>query len=161
MRTCVLILCCTVGVSLALPAQPPQQIDFESLESYMDARANSDSLYVYNFWATWCKPCVAELPYFEQLHRDYASRKVKVIFVSLDFPAFAEALESFIKKKGLSAEMLWLVDPDANSWIPKVNEDWSGVIPATLLLGPSRNIRAFKEQSFTYDELTQWIQTFI
>ena len=32
----------------------------------------TDSIYVVNFWATWCKPCVAELPYFEKLNKEYA-----------------------------------------------------------------------------------------
>lgn len=155
------LLFCLLGFMSIQYAQQLEQIKFEGLEAHMAERADSDTLYVYNFWATWCKPCVAELPYFEQLHKEYAKQKVKVVFVSLDFPTYAESLASFIKKKGLTAEVLWLVDPDANSWIPKIDEDWSGVIPATLLLAPSRNLREFKESSFTYDELIAWIDPFI
>jgi thiol-disulfide isomerase/thioredoxin len=45
----------------------------------------SDTTYVINFWATWCKPCVEEIPHFEKLYATYKNQKVKVIMVSCDF----------------------------------------------------------------------------
>ena len=84
-----------------------------------------------------------------------------MVFVSLDFPKFATTLQAFVQRFELTAEVLWLVDPDANTWIPKVDPDWEGVIPATLVVNQSRNIRAFKESSFTQEELTAWIDSLI
>ena len=45
----------------------------------------SDTVYVVNFWATWCKPCVEELPDFEKANQDFATQKVKVLLVTMDF----------------------------------------------------------------------------
>ena len=106
--------------------------DFEALSVLLNK--NNDTTYVVNFWATWCKPCIKELPAFEKLNADYATQKVKVLLVSLDFP---EKLESqvipFIEKQNIKSEVVLLDDADANSWIPKVSPEWSGAIPATLI----------------------------
>ncbi|MDC8004429.1 TlpA disulfide reductase family protein [Aureisphaera galaxeae] len=125
--------------------------NFDELEeTYF--KVESDSTYVINFWATWCKPCVKELPAFEQLRENHAANKVKVVLVSLDFPEHVEkAVIPFIEKKGLESEVVLLDDPDANTWIPKVNPKWSGAIPATIILNKEKS--KFYEQSFTYEEL--------
>jgi thiol-disulfide isomerase/thioredoxin len=112
----------------------------------------NDTTYIVNFWATWCKPCIEELPAFEKINQEYSEQKVKVVLTSLDFP---ERLEKqvipFIKKYDLRSEVVLLDDPDANSWIPKVSEEWSGAIPATIIY--NQHERVFYERSFTYDEL--------
>ena len=75
-------------------------------------------LYVYNFWATWCKPCVKELPYFEKLNADYASKGVKVVLVSLDEKELLEGgkLTDFVRKKQLQSELLLLDAGNPNKW---------------------------------------------
>jgi thiol-disulfide isomerase/thioredoxin len=108
--------------------------------------------YVVNFWATWCKPCVAELPYFEQLREKYNDEGVHIMLVSIDFSRAVETtLVPFLAEKGLKAEVVLLDDPDANSWIEKVNENWSGAIPATVIYNSKK--RLFHEGSMTYEEL--------
>lgn len=105
-----------------------------------------------NFWATWCKPCVAELPYFELINSRYPDKEVEVILVSLDLPNQVETkLIPFVKKQRIQSKIVLLDDPDANTWIPKVNENWSGSIPATIIY--KGNTSNFYERSFTYDEL--------
>jgi len=95
----------------------------------------NDTTYVINFWATWCAPCVKELPYFEKLNQKYTDKKVKVILVSQDFSKQLEKkLKPFLEKNKLQSEVLVLIDPDANSWIDKVNPAWSGAIPATVII---------------------------
>jgi len=113
--------------------------------------------YVVNYWATWCAPCIKELPYFEQLHENYKDKNVKVILVSLDFPKKVQSnLLSFMKRKQLKATVVHLDDPDANSWIEKVASEWSGAIPATLIY--DKNQKNFYEQSFTYEALESALQ---
>ena len=101
----------------------------------------TDTVYVVNFWATWCSPCVKELPYFEELHKSAAGRKLQVILVNLDFPNKLESrVYPFVKENTISAPILNMTDMDYNSWIPDVDEDWSGAIPATLMFtGEKRN----------------------
>ncbi len=124
--------------------------DFESLEPLL--KINDGKTRVINFWATWCKPCVAELPYFELINSRYPDNEVEVILVSLDLPKHVETkLIPFVKKQKIQSRIVLLDDPDSNSWIPKVDESWSGSIPATIIY--KGNTSKFYEKSFTYDEL--------
>ena len=126
-------------------------VNFEEFNSKYLQKKN-DTTYVINFWATWCKPCVEELPAFEKINEQYSEQKVKVILASLDFPDRIEKqVIPFIKKYNLQSEVVLLDDPDANSWIPMVSQEWSGAIPATVIY--NQEDRKFFEGSFTYDEL--------
>ncbi|WP_243643638.1 TlpA disulfide reductase family protein [Tenacibaculum sp. M341] len=116
--------------------------------------------YVINFWATWCKPCVEELPAFEKLHETYKDKNVEVILVSLDFPNQIESeLIPFIKDRNLQPKVIVLDDPNQNKWINGIDKSWSGSIPATLIY--NKNKRSFFEQSFSYELLTKELQQFI
>lgn len=127
-----------------------EEIDYSGLELLLNK--NDDKTYVINFWATWCKPCVEELPAFEKLYENYKDQNVEVILVSLDFKKqVATRLIPFIEKHNLQPKVFLMVDPDQNSWIPKVSTEWSGAIPATVIY--NKNSRGFFEQSFTYEAL--------
>ena len=107
-------------------------LDFEGIKPYLEK--DSDTVYVVNFWATWCKPCIEELPFIEQLHRDPINQPLQVILVSLDFRNQVQSkLIPFINEHSLQSKVIVLDDPDANSWIDRVDESWSGAIPATLV----------------------------
>ncbi|AWA31452.1 hypothetical protein HYN48_08930 [Flavobacterium magnum] len=132
--------------------------DFRSLEYFLNKK--NDTTYVVNFWATWCAPCVAELPHFERLHRVYNNRKVKVLLVSLDMRKKIESsLLPFIRRKELKSEVFFLDDPNANEWIGKVDPTWSGAIPATIIFNKTE--RKFYEQSFTFETLEKELKQFI
>ncbi len=132
-------------------------LNFEEFKSYLNK--TDDQLYIINFWATWCAPCVAELPYFERIREEFSDRGVKVILVSLDFPRQYESrLVPFVKDFPLHSEVLMLNDPDANSWIPRVSERWTGSIPATLVYKSDQ--RQFYEKQLTYEELLSIIESF-
>jgi thiol-disulfide isomerase/thioredoxin len=122
---------------------------------------NNDTTYVINFWATWCKPCVKELPYFESLHRSAGKEKMKVILVSLDFRNQTESkLKPFIRDNNYSAEVILLLDSKYNSWIDKVDKSWSGSIPSTLLIKGGK--RLFAETEFENEqELRDFVYSFI
>jgi thiol-disulfide isomerase/thioredoxin len=131
--------------------------DYAGLEYFLTQK--NDTTYVVNFWATWCVPCVEELPHFEKINANYRENKVKVILVSLDMVKMIEGkLLPFIKNKQIKSEVLLLRDPDADSWIPKVDSTWSGAIPATVIYNAES--RKFYEKSFTYDELEKEISNF-
>ncbi|MGB1283784.1 MAG: TlpA disulfide reductase family protein, partial [Polaribacter sp.] len=89
-------------------------------------------IYVVNFWATWCAPCVKELPYFEKLKEVYQDKNVEVLLVSLDFPKqIEERLIPFINKKKLKSKVVLLNDSNEDIWIKAIDSTWSGAIPAT------------------------------
>jgi thiol-disulfide isomerase/thioredoxin len=132
--------------------------DFEGLKEFLSTSNNKT--YVVNFWATWCAPCVKELPYFEKLNVEYKNKAVEVILVSLDFPQKYETrLKPFIKENKLQSKVIALNDVDSNSWIPKVSKEWSGAIPATLIFNKEK--RQFYEQSFNFEELEIEIKQFL
>lgn len=118
---------------------------------------DENTTYVVNFWATWCAPCVKELPHFEQLNSE--NKKVKVVLISLDFKNQYEAkLLPFLKKKAIKSEVVLLTDKDYNTWLPAVDKDWSGSIPATLIIKNGKKV--FVEKMFsTYDELNQYVNS--
>jgi thiol-disulfide isomerase/thioredoxin len=120
---------------------------------------DENSIYVVNFWATWCAPCVKELPYFEKLNTE--NKKVKVVLVSLDFKEqFESKLKPFLKKKSINSEVVLLTDKDYNTWLPTVDKDWSGSIPATLIIKNGKTF--FAERVFSsYEELNEYVNKII
>lgn len=112
---------------------------FEELESLF--HFNNDTTYVINFWATWCKPCVKELPYLEAFHAKSEGTKTKVILISLDFPKHIESkLVPFVKERQLAPDVLVLLDGKFNKWIDKVSTEWDGTIPATYVYQDTRTL---------------------
>lgn len=132
--------------------------DFNGFKPFLEKQ--DDKVYVVNFWATWCKPCVKELPYFEKLNETYKDKNVEVILVSLDFPhLYDKKLKPYIKEHNLQSKLVALDDPDMNSWIPKVSESWSGSIPATIIY--NKDLSKFYERSFTFQELEEELHQFL
>jgi len=126
-------------------------ISFEQLENKINV--NNDTTYVLNFWATWCKPCVDELPYFLDLHKEWKNKKIKFLFVSLDFVKKKDQVNIFINKKKCDAQFYLLNAPNQNEWIDKIAYEWEGSIPATLVFNNARKKKIFYEREFTYEEL--------
>jgi len=118
-------------------------------------------VYVVNYWATWCAPCVKELPHFEALTSEYKDTNVEVVLVSIDFKnQYDRRLVPFLKKKKYTSRLIHLADPKANDWIGKVDPSWEGTIPATLFVSGEK--RHFVEKSYeTYDELHSELESFI
>ncbi len=129
--------------------------DFEGFKAFLNKE--DDKTYVINFWATWCAPCVKELPYFEELNANYKDKNLEVILVSLDFPSMYDTkLKPFISAKSLKSKVIALNDPSENKWINQVDSSWSGSIPATIIY--NKNERKFFERSFTYETLEQEVK---
>ena len=132
--------------------------DFEGLKPFLNRE--DDKIHVINFWATWCAPCVKELPYFEKLKSEYGNKNVDFTLVSLDFPHMYDSkLKPFILKQQLKSKVIALDDVDSNSWIAQVDEGWSGSLPATIIY--KNGERKFFEKSFTYEELEYELKQFL
>jgi thiol-disulfide isomerase/thioredoxin len=129
-------------------------MSYQELHPLLNQKGNKT--YVVNFWATWCAPCIKELPYFEELNNN---KNIEVILVSLDFPKHKEKrLLPFIKKRQLSSRVILLDDDDENFWINDISSTWSGALPATLIY--TQNRRGFYEQSFAKEELFQEVKSY-
>ncbi|HWY37715.1 MAG TPA: TlpA disulfide reductase family protein [Bacteroidia bacterium] len=123
---------------------------YEQLEAA--TQQNNDTLYVVNFWATWCKPCVQEMPYFTGSAKKNANHKVKVVFVSLNSVKELPKVEKFAAEKNIRQPVLLLNAGNPNVWIDKVDKSWGGSIPATVLYRKKEKV-FFKEGEFTQAEI--------
>jgi thiol-disulfide isomerase/thioredoxin len=120
-----------------------------------------NSTLVLNFWATWCKPCVEELPCFEELRKQYADKNVQVVLVSLDFKSQLEKkFLPFLRNQQLKSEVVLFTDQDANTWIPYIHDKWDGAIPVTLIFkGKDKAINHGKFEE--YADLEKFVLPFI
>ncbi|RAW03544.1 TlpA family protein disulfide reductase [Pseudochryseolinea flava] len=126
-------------------------VKFDHLEKLLADRTR-DKIQIVNFWATWCAPCVKELPIFEQYQQANAGN-AHVILISLDYADKVDKVNAFVKKKNLKCEVLLLDETDGNSWIDKVEPSWGGAIPATIIINPKTGRRKFVEKELKEGDL--------
>ena len=134
-------------------AQDIKKVKITEVESFI---ANSKTPLVINFWATFCKPCMAEIPHFQKLAQKYKNKGLQVIFISLDMQDdYPGKVNAFIKKRKMST--WWLDETNADYFCPKVDEKWSGAIPATVFVNNKNSYRRFIEEPLTEADLEKEI----
>ncbi|MCU4173543.1 thioredoxin domain-containing protein [Carboxylicivirga sp. N1Y90] len=154
MKKFVLILVIIFGVNtLFLKAQQPSVVKADELVKRIESP--SDTLYIVNFWATWCAPCVEELPVFESSIYKSDDTIIKILLVSLDFKQAYPSLDLFLSKHNITEDVLWLNEKNPNTWVDKIDKSWSGAIPATKLYYGSKQL--FHEGQISIDQLQKMI----
>ncbi|MDB5120304.1 MAG: TlpA family protein disulfide reductase [Sphingobacteriales bacterium] len=145
---------------LIFPAKG-QQVKLISLTE-LDKRleGGKDTTYIINFWATWCAPCLKELPHFEKLRKEHGKEKLKILLVSVDFQSKLNSVKTLSKRLNLKNEVFLLNEKNQQEYIDKIDKNWSGALPATLLLNKSKTRGEFYEKEFTYSELLRTYETF-
>ena len=136
-------------------------VRFADLEAVV--KKNDDKLYVVNFWATWCRPCVMELPEFMVVNKTHRSNPhFKMILVSLDLAKEAETgVRSFLEKRKMDVDVYLLDDnKHMNEWIPAIDKNWSGAIPATVFYRNGKKLE-FIENKMQKSELEQIITKYL
>jgi thiol-disulfide isomerase/thioredoxin len=117
----------------------------------------SDKILVYNFWATWCAPCVKELPLFEKLNQDDKNVKITLVSMDIDLDPNPEKVYRFIDRKKIQSRVVILDAVDPNSWINKIDKSWSGALPATLIINTKTGVRRFVNTALKEGELEKLI----
>jgi len=141
-----------------LPARG-QHVRLVSIDQ-LNARIENgkDTTYIINFWATWCAPCIKELPAFEKLNEEYKSEQLKVLLVSVDdISDLKSSVTPFVNKQKMNSEASILNETDQQQYIDRIDSSWSGSIPATLFIKNGK--RKFFEKEFTFIELSGEYQT--
>ncbi|MCX8020981.1 MAG: TlpA family protein disulfide reductase [Chitinophagaceae bacterium] len=118
---------------------------------------------IINMWATWCGPCVEEMPYFIQETRNYNKKagadSIQLVFVSLDFKeSYPAGISRFLSKQKIREKVVWLDETDADYFCPRFHPDWSGAIPATLFVNPKTGYLKFMEGQISHTRLKKLIK---
>ena len=149
-----------IFASSSLTGQKIEYIKISDLEKIL--RNPDNKLHVLNFWATWCAPCVSEIPAFEKTAKNYDPAKVRFILVSLDFPSQIEKqLIPFLKKNHVTLEVAVMTEVDYNAWIDKVDSSWQGDIPATLFFNNYKKSKYFHSGELSETELKKQINSLL
>lgn len=150
----LLLLCILPGIVASA-----QTLNPFSLSDYQQrVLQDNDTLYVVNFWATWCGPCVKELPHFTALEKDLSDRPVKFILMNLDASSDGAKVAAFLNKKKIRTETHLFTEQDPNVWINVLEPSWQGSIPATFLYRKGSKL-SFREGAFAHKkELESFIQ---
>lgn len=140
----------------AVVAQDIARIKITDLEAKI---RDAEGPLVINFWATFCKPCVEEIPHFVKLNEKYREQGLRMLFVSLDLEEdYPAKVQSVAQKLGIKNQVLWLDEFDADYFIPRIDSSWSGALPATLLLNAQKGYRRFLDQVLTEEKLQKEIE---
>lgn len=138
-------------------AQSAEIVKIGDLQKLIEKK--SDKILVMNFWATWCAPCIKELPHFEQLTTSRNDVDVHLVSIDLDLDPNPDKVYRFIARKKLKSIVYLLDERDPNSWIDKIDNSWEGAIPATLVVNRETGKRKFVSKELKEGELEQLINS--
>ena len=117
--------------TLLAPATAPRVYDRYADLSDLFAQRN-DTTYLINFWATWCKPCLEELPLLQELAAE-TTGPLRVILVSLDTePAAIARIPDYLGKQAIDLPTVVLTDEN-QAWKTALDEHWDGTLPTTFI----------------------------
>jgi len=118
-----------------------------------------DTPVVVNFWATWCRPCIEELPLFERLAQRSQSSGLQVWLVNVDFPQeWRRRVVPFVRRRGLRASVLLLRPSPGERWLDTLHREWSGAIPATLFWRASLGVAELYEGELDSARLWEYVE---
>lgn len=131
-----------------------QTVSLWKLPDLNAAIQNAKEPTIINFWATFCKPCIAELPHFQALADKYKNKGLKLVVVSLDLKeTYPAKIAAAAKNLKLTSPVVFLNETDADAFCPAVDSSWSGVIPATLFINNAKGYRRFFEEELSKEGL--------
>ncbi len=149
----IIIILALLFVQQSLSAQPIRKLKIGELQKMIDT---STVPLVVNFWATWCAPCIHEIPWFEKTIAGFSDKKVRLVLVSIDFPGeYPKGITDFIKTNQYTSQVIWLNETDSEMFCPKIDKSWDGSIPVTLMVNNKKQYRQFYKQQLPEAKLQQ------
>ncbi|HVM88769.1 MAG TPA: TlpA disulfide reductase family protein [Puia sp.] len=143
----------------AVNGQGIKKIKISVLEEYIK---KSDHPLIINFWATFCSPCVKEIPYLEKIVAENKESNVELLLVSLDANSLYPAkIAAFIKEKRYTSLVWWLDENNADYFCQKIDKNWSGGIPSTLFVNNQTHYRKFFERQLTEPQVSENIKALL
>lgn len=116
---------------------------------------------IVSFWASWCSPCIHEIPWFEKNVAEYKDKGVKMLLVSIDFPwDYPKNLQKFIMQNNYQSQVVWLEDMKAAEYCPKIDSTWHGTIPVSLFVNNNTHFRQFFNRQVTEAQVQLLLKQF-
>lgn len=117
---------------------------------------------IVNFWATYCIPCIEEIPYFQDVIKNYKDQEIELLLVSMDFEEmYPGKIRKFADKLKFKAPIVWLNETNADYFCPIIDPRWSGVMPATLFVNNKTGFRSFYEEKISKEKFEQEIKKLV
>lgn len=152
LRICTLLIATILSFSAF--AQP-KIIKLPELQAIMDAPG--EEIRVINFWATWCAPCIKEMPLFEKLNKERKDVSVTLVSMDMDLDPDPQKVNKFVARKKLASRVVILDETNPNSYIDKIEKQWSGALPATIVINSKTGKRKFVERELHEGDLEKLI----
>jgi thiol-disulfide isomerase/thioredoxin len=143
MRRILFIFLITFSLYQPASSQEIKKIKMTELVKMIDT---SSTPLIISFWASWCGPCIREIPWFEKNVAAYG-KKIRLVLVSMDFADdYPKTISAFAKKNGYRSQIIWLNETNADEFCPQIDKSWDGAIPATLMVNNKTRYRQFYGQ---------------
>ena len=147
-----------VGVSLGRCTDAPRELQVVGLSELQNVIGGpGDAVRVINFWATWCAPCIKEMPLFEELNKSRPDVEVTLVSLDMDMDPNPDKVRKFVKQKEIKSQVLILDAGNPNEWIDKIDANWSGALPATLVINSKTGKRVLVEKELHAGDLEELI----
>jgi thiol-disulfide isomerase/thioredoxin len=143
----------------AVSAQDVRSVKITELEKTIK---ESKTPLIVNFWATFCVPCLQEIPYFQEIASQYKSNDVSLVFVSLDMKeAYPVKVNNMAKKLNLTYPVVWLNETNADYFCPRIDTTWTGGMPSSLFVNNATGYHKFLEEPLSKEKLEKEIQVML
>ena len=131
---------------MAKIAALPVGIRLASAEELRALRKNATGkLVLVNFWATWCAPCVQEMPEIQTMYRMYGHRAFAIVTVSINYPDEKAAALAKLTSLHATTHNLILGSTDIYTLLAAFDPDWNAAVPYTVLIRPNGEV-AYQNQ---------------
>ncbi|HUQ70437.1 MAG TPA: TlpA family protein disulfide reductase, partial [Planctomycetaceae bacterium] len=108
---------------------------------------DTENYLLINVWATWCAPCIGELPEFVTMNRMYRHRKLQLVTISLDEPEQKADVLKVLERQHVAAANYLSAIADRDRFADLLDKEWDGPLPHTVLIAPGGKVIYRKDES--------------
>ena len=120
----------------------------------------SGKLYVLYFWSLDCIDCEQMAANLVRVNEEIDDELLQLIFINIDDPEFDDQINARIREQNLTSDCYLLSQGNSDQWFSVIQSNWTGELPAILLLNESEGTRLFYQKSFSFEELWALFEPF-